>query len=395
MIMLNGENWKMQAIVWKYLVVSFSNMLSTWCQYESLRYVSLILQTMAKTFKMLPVMLVGMIISKKKHSLQEVCVVTLLTLGLSLFVAGGNVSSENAEGSSFYGICLLMAFLWFDSFTSNFQEKLFKEDNMSKYNQMLYMNLSSALVATSILVFSGMLPYCLAFLDHPGFASHVLMLSLSAAAGQYYIFSMVQSFGALALAAAMNARSFAFFRSDAKELHGQDPPLVDVEVGEEAELQSLVRSTSGGMQSKTEMATIVGMKGILKTRVGMNVTRFEAPRSLGNLRFPSKIGSHTKTRFHETFKHFSDIAEDQFDFHNYCLRKTTLKAYVAMLRMQERLYSHKFYRRAAKDAVKIYLELYDAKVAGVDGAAGGDKADGYPAAGAASQLQGSSVWTTL
>ena len=27
----------------------------------------------------------------------------------------------------------------------------------------------------SILVFSGMLPYCLAFLDHPGFASHVLM----------------------------------------------------------------------------------------------------------------------------------------------------------------------------------------------------------------------------
>jgi hypothetical protein len=31
-------------------------------------------------------------------------------------------------------------------------------------------------------------------------------LSLSAAAGQYYIFSMVQSFGALALAAAMNAR---------------------------------------------------------------------------------------------------------------------------------------------------------------------------------------------
>ena len=33
-----------------------------------------------------------------------------------------------------------------------------------------------------------------------------------------------------------------------------------------------------------------------------------------------------RMRFHETFKHFSDISEDQFDFHNYCLRKTTLKA---------------------------------------------------------------------
>jgi peptide alpha-N-acetyltransferase len=69
-------------------------------------------------------------------------------------------------------------------------------------------------------------------------------------------------------------------------------------------------------------------------------------------------------KFSETFKHFNDIAEDQFDFHNYCLRKTTLKTYVAMLRMQERLYSHKFYRRAAKDAIKIYLELFDMKERG-------------------------------
>jgi len=69
-------------------------------------------------------------------------------------------------------------------------------------------------------------------------------------------------------------------------------------------------------------------------------------------------------KFNETFKHFNDIAEDQFDFHNYCLRKTTLKTYVAMLRMQERLYSHKFYRRAAKDAVKIYLEVFDLKTRG-------------------------------
>lgn len=78
---------------------------------------------------------------------------------------------------------------------------------------------------------------------------------------------------------------------------------------------------------------------------------------------------------HETFKHFNDIAEDKFDFHNYCLRKTTLKAYVAMLRMQERLYSHKFFRRAAKDAVRIYLELHDRRARGEAAAAasgGGD-----------------------
>mmetsp|Transcript_30404 Transcript_30404/g.83776 ORF Transcript_30404/g.83776 Transcript_30404/m.83776 type:complete len:937 (-) Transcript_30404:396-3206(-) len=74
--------------------------------------------------------------------------------------------------------------------------------------------------------------------------------------------------------------------------------------------------------------------------------------------------------YSETFKHFNDIAEDKFDFHNYCLRKTTLKAYVAMLRMQERLYSHKFFRRAAKDAISIYLELYDRQARGESATAG-------------------------
>merc|ERR1719356_936283 len=69
--------------------------------------------------------------------------------------------------------------------------------------------------------------------------------------------------------------------------------------------------------------------------------------------YESAVGrSHVRQRnfsqalreFHETFKHFHDILEDQFDFHNYCLRKTTLKAYVAMLRTQDKLYSHKYYR---------------------------------------------------
>ncbi len=32
-------------------------------------------------------------------------------------------------------------------------------------------------------------------------------------------------------------------------------------------------------------------------------------------------------------KHFFDINEDQFDFHGYCIRKMTLRAYIDMLRM--------------------------------------------------------------
>ena len=72
-------------------------------------------------------------------------------------------------------------------FGSNKTNLLIFKDQMSKYNQMLYMNLSSALVATSILVLGGMLPYSMAFLDHPGFASHVLMcLGLGSFGGSFW-----------------------------------------------------------------------------------------------------------------------------------------------------------------------------------------------------------------
>lgn len=37
-------------------------------------------------------------------------------------------------------------------------------------------------------------------------------------------------------------------------------------------------------------------------------------------------------------KHFEDFQEDQFDFHGYCARKMTLRSYIQMLQMQDRLY---------------------------------------------------------
>ncbi|GAX81967.1 hypothetical protein CEUSTIGMA_g9395.t1 [Chlamydomonas eustigma] len=58
-------------------------------------------------------------------------------------------------------------------------------------------------------------------------------------------------------------------------------------------------------------------------------------------------------------KHFDDIHEDQFDFHGYCVRKMTLRAYIGMLRMEDNLYGNPYYSKAATGAVRCYLALYD------------------------------------
>ena len=34
---------------------------------------------------------------------------------------------------------------------------------------------------------------------------------------------------------------------------------------------------------------------------------------------------------------FADITEDQFDFHQYCMRKMTLSQYIEMLRLEDKL----------------------------------------------------------
>lgn len=57
---------------------------------------------------------------------------------------------------------------------------------------------------------------------------------------------------------------------------------------------------------------------------------------------------------------FSEVTEDQFDFHTYCMRKMTLRSYVRLLRMEDVLRSHRFYFEAAELAINIYLKLYDA-----------------------------------
>ncbi|CAA7403072.1 unnamed protein product [Spirodela intermedia] len=58
-------------------------------------------------------------------------------------------------------------------------------------------------------------------------------------------------------------------------------------------------------------------------------------------------------------KHYADMTEDQFDFHSYCLRKMTLRSYVAMLKFQDQLHSHPYFHKAAAGAIRCYMKLYD------------------------------------
>ena len=58
-------------------------------------------------------------------------------------------------------------------------------------------------------------------------------------------------------------------------------------------------------------------------------------------------------------KHFEDFQEDQFDFHAYCVRKVTLRAYTEVLSFEDNIWSENYYYRAASGITRIYLNLFD------------------------------------
>jgi adenosine 3'-phospho 5'-phosphosulfate transporter B2 len=211
MCAVNQESPVNKAPLWKYFAISLSNVAATTCQYEALKWVSFPVQMLGKSFKMMPVMVWGILISQKSYSLTDWLVAAAVTAGVTEFLMTGNISAPHSQdGDSLYGLALLVGFLLFDGFTSTFQEKLFKEHQTSKYNQMLYINLGSAFTSIVSLLVTGGFAEAFAFCSaHPAFVLDASFLSGAAVGGQFFIYSMVKEFGALAFAATMNVRQVA------------------------------------------------------------------------------------------------------------------------------------------------------------------------------------------
>merc|ERR1719356_1279749 len=207
MVGVNGESFRNSAPLWKYLAISFSNVYASTCQYEALKYVSFPVQMLGKSFKMMPVMVWGIIVSNKKYGLTDWIIAALVTVGVTEFLMTGPIASSSDTDNSTKGLLLLLGFLALDGFTSTFQEKLFNQHKTTKYNQMLYVNLGSCVISSVTLVASGSLAHAIAFtVANPEFAVDATTLSAASVASQWFIYSQVKEYGALVFAATMNIR---------------------------------------------------------------------------------------------------------------------------------------------------------------------------------------------
>ncbi|XP_030200362.1 adenosine 3'-phospho 5'-phosphosulfate transporter 1 [Gadus morhua] len=194
------------APLYKYSFASLSNILSSWCQYEALKYISFPTQVLAKASKVIPVMLMGKMVSHKSYEYWEYLTAALISVGVGLFLLSSSAAHQPSTVTTFSGAVILAGYIVFDSFTSNWQDHLFKY-KMSSVQMMFGVNLFSCLFAVGSLLEQGALVEALAFMHrHPDFACHAALLSVCSACGQLFIFYTISQFGAAVFTIIMTLR---------------------------------------------------------------------------------------------------------------------------------------------------------------------------------------------
>lgn len=197
-----------RAPLYKYSFASISNIMSAWFQYEALKFVNFPTQVLAKSCKIIPVMLMGKIISRNKYEFYEYLTAILISIGMIFFLTGSADESKNKTAiTTLTGVFLLTLYMIFDSFTSNWQGDLFKTYSMSSIQMMCGVNLfSSLLTASSIFIQGGFLVSLQFAVDHPQFIVDCIVLSISSAIGQLFIFYTISTFGAVVFTIIMTFR---------------------------------------------------------------------------------------------------------------------------------------------------------------------------------------------
>lgn len=212
----------------EFVYCSLSNILSSWCQYEALKYVNFPTQILSKACKLLAVMLMSQLINKKRYKRIEYMFALSITVGMSFFLFGNqqlhekyarklqtdqlNHSKElNQTGdythSFLDGIFILAFYVTFDAFTSNWQGKLFDKYGISSLQMMAVINFYSIGFTLISLTETGRLLESLKLVLNCGeLFKDCVLLSICSATGQLFVFYTIAKFGPLAFTTIMTLR---------------------------------------------------------------------------------------------------------------------------------------------------------------------------------------------
>ncbi|KAL1539415.1 UDP-galactose/UDP-glucose transporter 3 [Salvia divinorum] len=200
---------------WSYWSAGITNTIGPALGIEALKYISYPAQVLAKSSKMIPVMLMGTLVYGIKYTIPEYICTLLVAGGVSTFAlskTSSKITSKLAHPNApiGYGLCFLN--LAFDGFTNATQDSITaRYPKTSAWNIMLGMNLWGSIYN---LVFMFGWPNAIGYdaiafcRQHSEAAWDILLYCLCGAVGQNFIFLTISRFGSLTNTTITTTRKF-------------------------------------------------------------------------------------------------------------------------------------------------------------------------------------------
>jgi len=198
----------------KFLLIAISQSISSPIAYLSLGHVDYVLYLLAKSCKLIPVMIVHRALYKSKFPMYKYLAALIITLGVFSFTFGrgskgtGKVSND---GRIMTGLFELLISLLLDGYTNSTQDQLFKITSSKSRVKTERMTAGHLMTILNLLTFSLTLCYSLFFTNQwndlsdfisangPEVLFDITGFGLLGALGQIFIFITLESFNSVVL----------------------------------------------------------------------------------------------------------------------------------------------------------------------------------------------------
>lgn len=185
-------------------IVALTQSLSSPIGLSSVEHVDYLLYTLAKSCKLIPVMLVHIVLYKRKFPLYKYAVAGIVTAGVVLFTLGNSSKKSNStnSGNLPLGLLYLSISLVLDGLTNSTQDNLFRDNKqLTGAHLMCGLNFVSFWLTLGYAgLLSNQLKYSIEFIrTYPLILKEISLYALFGAIGQIFIFVTLEKFGSLIL----------------------------------------------------------------------------------------------------------------------------------------------------------------------------------------------------
>lgn len=204
----------------KFVMISITSSLSAPLGYKALNHVDYLVYLLAKSCKLIPIMLVHFIMYNTKFPLYKYGVALAVTAGVALFtVSNSKKKGSNNDGNTGLGLVQLLGSMLLDGLTNSTQDQMFKFQNSISPQTKLFKITGTSLMCNLNLFMlimtlgyvgifkSQEFSYTLNFIrQYPQVLSDIITFASFGAIGQIFVFIILETFDSVVLTTATVTR---------------------------------------------------------------------------------------------------------------------------------------------------------------------------------------------